>query len=192
MIAVRVVKLLQRSALGAALAAGALTVACSGGKDELNADAGQALGFRPGSPASERSAMNNLIGRWYPEPEIRRLSDPTLTPEQWCERPVSRINVTFDQVEVQCDTGPAWVASVSQVRTTTKAGEVLLLFRARKESGFTSLRFSDNAGSKLNIGGSPCFRGASTPHARFPDYEILTRQILGGKRCSQLNPATTQ
>ncbi len=180
----------MRFGFGASLALGVLAFACSGGKEgDLGGDSG--IPSRPSTGGTEKVAINNLIGRWYPDPEIKRLSDPTLTPEQWCERPVSRVNVTFDQVEVQCDTGPAWVAPVSQVKTTT-AGEVVVLFRARKESGFTSLKFSASSGPRMNISGSPCFRGASTPHARFPDYEILTRQILGGKRCSQLNPATTQ
>ena len=133
----------------------------------------------------EKARLYNLVGRWYPEEEIERLRDPTLTPEMWCAREPVRVFVHQDRVEVYCANQAPKRASIARVQTSSKAGDLTLLLRAAKESPLRQLRFETNGPSAV-VSGSPCFGGKPTMHRRFPEFEILTRQILAGRRCSQV------
>jgi hypothetical protein len=125
-----------------------------------------------------------LVGRWWPDQEIARLSDRTLTPDQWCEREPSMIFVNADWVQVRCDKGPEMSAMIAKAHRE-KDGTVTLLMRAKEDSPLRQLGFLAT-GPKAEITGSPCFEGKAAKHARFPEYEILSREILGGRRCAQL------
>lgn len=133
----------------------------------------------------EKARLYNLVGRWYPEAEIDRLRDPTLTPEEWCAREPIRIFIHQDHVEVFCEREPPKRAAIARVKTSSQAGDLTLLLRASKESPLRELRFETNGPSAI-VSGSPCHGGKPTMHRRFPEYEILSRQILAGRRCSQV------
>jgi hypothetical protein len=148
-------------------------------------------GLRPytiNPTVDDKSKLYSLIGRWYPTDEVKRLSDVTLTPEEWCKREPTVLTVMPDQVESQCEKGE-YSAGIAVVKTSTQPGEIALVLRSPKDSPFRQIRFAEVRGPKAIITGNPCFGGAATPHQRFPEYEILTRQILGGRRCSQLTAA---
>lgn len=167
------------------LVASALLSACPGEPPPEPADAGFSPFVLPTS-ADERSNVFPLIGRWYPVDEVKRLSDRTLTPEVWCEREPSKLTVSQDEAAIQCDTGPPLKAGIASVRSSTVAGELVMDFRVAKDFPMKMLRFSDRRGPSALIQGVPCHNGVATRYQRFPEYEILTRQILSGRRCSQL------
>lgn len=163
-----------------------LTVACA----EEAPDAAGA----PSSPVivnaqvDDKSKLYGLLGRWYPLREVQRLRDETLTAHDWCKKPPMRLTLLPDAVEVVCEKGESYSAPLARVRTST-AGEIVLSLRVSKDAAMRQLRFQNVRGTRANIAGSPCFEGEDEPHERFPDYEIMTRQILGGKRCSQIDAA---
>lgn len=136
----------------------------------------------------DKSKLYGLLGRWYPVREVQRLRDETLTAHDWCKKPPMRLTLLPDAVEVVCEKGESYSAPLARVRTST-AGEIVLSLRVSKDATMRQLRFQNVRGTKANITGSPCFEGEEEPHERFPDYEIMTRQILGGKRCSQIDAA---
>jgi hypothetical protein len=162
--------------------------ACTQPGGETEADGGPTP-YTITTAVDDKSKLYNLIGRWYPEGEVKRLSDVTLTPEEWCKREPMLINVLTDQVEARCENGTEFSAGIALVKTSTRPGEITLLLRSPKDSLLRSLRFQEVRGPNAVIAGSPCFAGRPSPHQRFPEYEILTRQILGGRRCSQLGQA---
>lgn len=133
----------------------------------------------------DKSKLYGLLGRWYPVREVQRLRDENLTPADWCKKPPMRLTLLPDTVEVVCEKGDSYSAPLARVRTST-GGDIVLTLRASKDAPLKQLRFASVHGVRANIAGSPCFEGEEEPHERFPDYEIMTRQILGGKRCSQL------
>jgi hypothetical protein len=159
--------------------------ACTQGSGDAESDGGLSP-YTITTAVDDKSKLYNLIGRWYPEPEVKRLSDVTLTPEEWCKREPMLINILPDQVEVRCENGNELSAGIALVKTSTQPGEITLLLRSPKESPLRHLRFEEVRGPRAMIVGSPCYSGRATQHLRFPEYEILTRQILGGRRCSQL------
>ena len=135
--------------------------------------------------ADSKALMYNLIGRWFPEAEIRRLDDDSMTPEAWCARNPSHIMVHLDEVDVQCDEGLPFAAAIARVERH-ESGGIQVVLRAAEDAKLKSLLFEDVIGTGARITGSPCFEGAATNHARFPKIEILRRQILGGRRCAQI------
>ncbi len=167
---------------------GASTWACESGPVEPP-DSGVSP-FYLSSMEHEKARLYNLVGRWYPESEIERLRDPTLTPEMWCAREPVRLFVHQDRVEVYCENEAPKRASIARVKTSSKAGDLTLLLRASKESSLRELRFETDGPSAV-ISGNPCFGGKPTMHRRFPEFEILTRQILAGRRCSQVIDGAT-
>lgn len=132
----------------------------------------------------DKAKLYNLIGRWYPSQEVARLKDDTLTPEEWCKRPPVRVNVLADSIEVQCSLTEVHTAPLARVRTST-AGDVILSLRVSKESTLRQLRFEQVQGPRARLVGSPCPGFEAGPYERFPEYEIITRQILSGRRCTQ-------
>lgn len=158
-------------------------LACESDPSE-SADAGLSP-FYLSSIEYEKARLYNLVGRWYPESEIDRLRDPTLTPEEWCAREPVRISIHQDRVEVFCEKEAPKRAAIARVQTSTRPGELTLLLRASKDSPLRQLRF-EVQGPSARVTGSPCNKGQTTMHRRFPEFEILTRQILGGRRCSQV------
>lgn len=138
------------------------------------------------STAQEKSKIFPLIGRWFPVAEAKRLTDPTLTATQWCRRLPAMVKIELDQVHVQCDEGPLISAGIARVRTSSVPGEVILDFRAGRDSKLRQFRFRDLRGPTTTLVGSPCYGGQPTPYQRFPDYEVLTREILNGRRCTQV------
>lgn len=139
-----------------------------------------------GTQADDKSKLYNLIGRWYPVSEVKRLRDENVTPEEWCQREPGRLTIMPDQVEVRCADGQVHSAALARVSTSTKVGEITLSLRVAKDRPWRLVRFEGGAGPTAIITGLPCFGGGAEPHQRFPELEILTRQILGGRRCAQL------
>lgn len=135
--------------------------------------------------ASSKALMYNLIGRWFPEAEIRRLDDDSMTPEAWCAREPSHVMVHLDEVEVRCDEGPAYSAAIARVERH-EGGGIQVVLRAAEDAKLKSLVFEDVIGTGARISGSPCTKDKAANHARFPKIEILRRQILGGRRCAQI------
>ena len=136
--------------------------------------------------ADSKALMYNLIGRWFPEAEIRRLDDDSMTPEAWCARPPSHVMVHLDEVEVQCDEGLPYSAAIARVERH-ESGGIQVVLRAAEDAKLKSLLFEDVIGTGARLSGSPCVEGGkATAHARFPKIEILRRQILSGRRCAQI------
>lgn len=161
---------------------------CPGGVPGLSSapDAGpESTGFFVDTGAGDKSLVYNLVGRWYPEEEIKRLSDRTLTPEQWCEREPGTVFIMPDRVEVRCNRGTLHAAAIAEIKRD-KAGLITLGMRAPEGSPLRALTF-DARGPNATIAGNPCLEGPIA-YGRFPEYEILTRQILGGRRCAQVLP----
>ncbi|GEM_PF-3065451 len=132
-----------------------------------------------------KALMYNLIGRFFPTEEIKRLDDDSMTPQAWCNRDPSMIRVLLDEVEVQCNEGEQMSAAIARV-TRHESGGIQIVLRASEEAPLKSLLFEKVIGSNAQITGSPCFAGKPTAHARFPKIETLRRQILGGQRCAQI------
>jgi hypothetical protein len=166
------------------LASFALATACPGGAGKEPADAGEVTSFYVDTGADEKALLYNLVGRWYPQEEITRLSDRTLTPEQWCEREPQLIFVYPDSVQVRCKQGSELTAMIAQARRE-KDGRISLVLRAKEDSPLRQLTFEER-GPKATVSGSPCSEGKPVEYGRFPEYEILTRDILGGRRCAQI------
>lgn len=177
----------RRTRLAAWAIAGALW---AGGCEDPNEvpDTGLSPNF-VGGQVDDKSKLYNLIGRWYPASEVTRLRDETLTPLEWCAQEPVKLNVMPDSVEVRCGRGAVHSAAIARVKTSTQPGEITLLLRVSKDAPMKQLRFQEVRGPTAIISGLPCWGGKATPHQRFPEYEILTRQILGGRRCSQLEAA---
>jgi hypothetical protein len=136
--------------------------------------------------SDDKTKIFPLVGRWYPLEEAKRLSNPALTPEEWCQRAPLRIDVGTDEASVQCESGPPITAGIASV-TTSSAGEGLVItFRVAKDFPLRQLRFAERIGPRAMIGGNPCDKGETVQYTRFPEYEILTRQVLNGRRCSQI------
>lgn len=155
-------------------------------EDEQGASAAGNGSLGPKALSDEKSKFYNLIGRWYPVREVNRLRDPSLTPEQWCERPPIKVVVLSDSVEVSCDKRVQHNAAIARVVTSSSASNLSLVLRAGVDSPLKQLRFRKIAGPHAVIEGSPCGNAKAEPYQRFPEYEILTRHILGGRRCAQL------
>src|SRR5205823_1276617 len=115
-------------------------------------DAGEVTSFYVDTAADEKALLYNLVGRWYPEQEIKRLSDRTLTPEQWCDREPSMIFVIPENVIVRCGKGSELTAMIAQVKTE-KGGKITLNMRAAEDSPLKTLSF-DLRGPRATIGGS--------------------------------------
>jgi len=136
--------------------------------------------------SDSKALIYNLIGRWFPEAEIKRLDDDSMTPEAWCAREPSHIRVHLDEVVVQCDSGPTYSAAIARV-TRHESGGIQVVLRASEDAPLKSLLFEKVIGTKAEISGSPCAEGKKMVHARFPKIETLRRQILGGRRCAQIH-----
>src|SRR5438128_11152969 len=96
-----------------ALASVSSSAGCSsGGKSDLP-DA-EVTSFYVDTAADDKALLYNLIGRWYPADEIKRLSDRTLTPEQWCAREPMVIFVYPEMIQVQCASGPEQAAMIAR------------------------------------------------------------------------------
>lgn len=132
-----------------------------------------------------KALIYNLIGRWFPEAEIKRLDDDSMTPESWCAREPSHLLVELDQVSVQCDQGLPQEAAIARVERN--AGGIQLVLRAKEDAQLKTLNFTKAVGTEVLVAGSPCDDGQPQRYARFHRYETLERQILGGKRCAQIN-----
>jgi hypothetical protein len=153
------------------------------------ADAGEITSFYVDTSADDKALIYNLVGRWYPQDEITRLSDRTLTPEQWCEREPTVLFVYPEKVEVRCAKGTLHAAMIAQAKRD-KDGKITLTMRAKEDSPLKQISIQAK-GPRATIEGSPCFE-AATEHARFPEYEILSREILGGRRCAQVAQVTQE
>lgn len=132
----------------------------------------------------QKGLINNLIGRWYPETEILRLDDDTMVPEAWCARPPTKVQVKTDELIVQCDSGDAHIAPIARVEKS-KSGGINLILRAREDAIMRQIHFIEVMGSTAKIEGTPC-SDKPIAYARFPKFETLQRQIIGGKRCAQV------
>lgn len=132
-----------------------------------------------------KALIYNLIGRWFPEAEIKRLDDDSMTPVTWCAREPTHVLVELDQVTVQCDQGLAQEAAIARVERAS--GGIQLVLRAKEDAQLKSLVFTKAVGTSVEIAGSPCDDGQGHAYARFHRFETLERQILSGKRCAQIN-----
>lgn len=172
--------------LSAMVAALAFTFGCSQGAEVVSlVDASVAPDYTKLPQGGDaKSLVNNLIGRWYPEAEIKRLDDDTMVPEEWCKRPPTVLQIWSDEVKVQCDGGDPISAPIARVQQS-KAGGIDLVLRAKEDAAMRVVHFVEVKGPKSVIEGTPCFKTA-TKYARFPKFETLQRSILAGKRCSQV------
>lgn len=152
-----------------------------GGGSSTATDAGPQT-FYIETGADEKALLYNLVGRWYPDTEIKRLSDRSLTAAEWCEREPAHIFVVPEKIEVRCAKGAAISAAVSM--TKREKDIIAVTLRSAQEAKLKQLRFNVR-GPTATISGSPCDEGP-TEYARFPEYEILAREILGGQRCAQV------
>lgn len=146
-------------------------------------DAGAPASFFIETGADQKALLYNLVGRWYPEDEIKRFSDRTLTAAQWCEREPSTIFLAPEKVEVRCTKGSVDEATIAKVSRESD-GTITIRLRTKEDSNMRELRVLAR-GPKATITGSPCASGP-VEYGRFPEYEILSREILGNRRCAQL------
>lgn len=147
------------------------------------ADAGEVTSYYV-DVADDKTLLYNLVGRWYPGEEIARFSDKTLTAEQWCEREPAVVFVMPESVQIRCQQGAPQSAMIARVQRD-KDGKITLTMRAKEDSALKQLHF-ETRGSRATISGNPCFDGKPVAYGRFPEYEIWSREILGGRRCAQV------
>jgi hypothetical protein len=174
----------QGFARGAALALLALAAGCGKGPD-AGAPPPVFDYTKVNVGTDSKALIYNLIGRWFPKEEVERLDDDTLTPEAWCEREPARVEVHLDEVEVHCDDGLP-TAKIAIARVERGEAGVAVVMRAAEDARLRTLTFERVTGTEASIAGVPCFGGESHVFLRFPRFEILKRQILGGRRCSQV------
>jgi hypothetical protein len=91
---------------------------------------------------------------------------------------------------VRCAKGAELNAMIAGAHQETD-GRITLNMRAKEDSPLKQLSFQAR-GPKASITGNPCFEGQVVEYARFPEYEILSREILGGRRCAQLARAAQE
>lgn len=139
-----------------------------------------------GADTDPKTLIYNLIGRWFPTEEIVRLDNDTMTPEAWCARQPTHIQVFLDGVWVQCDKGPRLETAIARVDRHHETGGIHLVLRPIEGSDLRTLVFEKVVGTTSVIRGSPCFDMKATQYERFPRIETLRRQILGSQRCEQL------
>lgn len=136
-----------------------------------------------------KAMIYNLVGRWYPIEEVKRLEKLGITPADWCKRPISKLELTMDEVALQCDQGGVQRAVVAQVGPGSMGG-VQLKLRASTDSKLNQVLFKTVVGgangTEATIEGLPCYGGKLHVYVRFPRYEILRRQVLGGRSCEQV------
>lgn len=140
-----------------------------------------------------KALIYNLIGRWYPLREIERLDDDTMTPEQWCAKEPEHILVNLNDVEVECLDGSHHSSPIARIDRSDEGG-IVLVMRAPEDAKFKSLTFQDvitreeeEIRPKATVSGSPCVgEPKAEQFGRFPKIEILERQILNGRHCSQI------
>lgn len=139
-----------------------------------------------------KAMIYNLVGRWYPVEEVKRLEKLGITPADWCKRPISRLELTMDSVELQCDSGVIERAVVANIGPA-QGGGIDLKLRASSDAQLNELTFKTVVGSargtEATILGLPCYGGKLHVYARFPRYEVLRRQVLGGRSCDQIGQA---
>jgi hypothetical protein len=142
--------------------------------------------------SDKKALIYNLIGRWYPEAEIMRLDNDSMTPEQWCAREPARIEIYLDDVEVYCMDGSRHASPIARVDRTDEG--VVIVMRASEEAKLRSLTFTevisrseDKNRPKAKVLGSPCSQSTlPEAYARFPKIEVLERQILDGRNCAMI------
>lgn len=173
------------------LVAGLGLVSCGKGADPEAQNQAYDYTAAAFADSDSKALIYNLIGRWFPESEIKRLDDDSMTPEAWCAREPSHVRVHLDEVVVQCDSGPTQSAAIARV-VRHESGGIQVVLRASDDAPLKSLLFEKVIGTKAEITGSPCGDGKKVVHARFPKIEILRRQILGGRRCAQVQSAERQ
>jgi hypothetical protein len=140
----------------------------------------------------QKALIYNLIGRWFPESEIQRLDDDTMTPEEWCAREPAKIEIALDDVEVSCTDGTKYSSPIARVERTEQG--ITLVMRASEGAKLKALTFSeiisrseDKNRPKAKVLGTPCTDSMlPEAYARFPRLEILERQILDGRQCAQI------
>jgi hypothetical protein len=163
---------------------GPLTLACAEGGGGAS-DAAVVDYATINVETDSKALIYNLIGRWFPEAEIKRLDDDTMTPESWCAREPTHLLVELDQVSVQCDQGLPQEAAIARVERS--GGGIHLVLRAKEDAQLKSLIFTKAVGTQVQVAGSPCDDSQPQAYARFHRFETLERQILSGKRCAQIN-----
>ena len=161
-----------------------LTAACSEQQKQetARADSG-VVTFNYQDTENDKAIIFPLIGRWYPVHEVRRLSDRTLTAEEWCSRPAERILIEMEKARVQCIEGTEYVASVADVKTTTVPDEFVISFRSTKDAPLRQLIFSNVMGVAAEISKSPCDEGKRVAFQRFPEFDVIRRKIVEGRPC---------
>jgi hypothetical protein len=142
--------------------------------------------------SDKKALIYNLIGRWFPEAEIHRLDDDTMTPEQWCAREPARIEIFLDDVEVYCQDGSRHAGPIARVDRTDEG--ITIVMRASDEAKLKTLTFAevvsrseDKNRPKARVLGSPCSQSTlPEAYARFPKIERLEREILNGRNCAMI------
>ena len=168
-----------------------LFVACSEQEEQqqVRADSG-VVTFNYQDTENDKAMIFPLIGRWYPVHEVRRLSDRTLTAEEWCSRPAERILVEMEKARVQCEKGTEYVASVADVKTTTVPDQFVISFRSTKDAPLRQLVFSNVMGVAAEISKSPCYEGKPVAFQRFPEFDVIRRKVVEGRPCPAMPSST--
>jgi hypothetical protein len=163
------------------LAAAAFLVGC---RDSDTAGKAKPLDFAAIDVGVEKALLYNLVGRWFPVDEVERLRGSSMTAADWCQRPPTMVSVDQESVIVQCSEGDARKSAIGSVKR--EAGPSVSLFLRNSDTrGDTVLRFRQVTGQTALLEGVDCQPDRPILYRRFPEFEILERQILGGRQCAQ-------
>ena len=168
-----------------------LLCACPGGASS-SADAAVYDYTKVNTGSDKKALIYNLIGRWYPEAEIHRLDNDSMTPEQWCAREPARIEIFLDDVQVYCEDGTQHASPIARVDRGDTG--ITIVMRASEDAKLKSLTFTEVISRaeeknrpKAKVLGSPCSQSTlPEAYARFPKIETLERQILNGRHCAMI------
>ena len=163
--------------------------ACSGKKDPDEAPKVFDYSNPYGADTDPKALINNLVGRWYPLEELERLSDDSVTAEQWCSRDPFMVKVSLDEVMVRCAADSSYDYAIGRVGRHEASGGIEIALRAPEDSPLRQLAFERVKGSEATISGIPCYKNAPHEYRRFPRFDSLRREVLDGRRCSQLSNA---
>ncbi len=162
-----------------------LVFACSGkGEDDQPKVFDYSMPY--GADTDPKALLNNLVGRWYPLEEVKRLSDDSMTAKQWCSRDPLMVKISLDEVLVRCAADQVFEFAIGRVARHKESSGAEIFLRAPESSALRSLAFERHVGPEATVSGIPCYDKKAHEYRRFPSFESLRRAVLDGKRCSQL------
>lgn len=132
-----------------------------------------------------KALLYNLVGRWFPDSEIKRLDVDSMTPEEWCSREPTHVEVLLDEVRARCEDGELVSAAIARVERNPEGG-ITIILRAKEDAKMREVIFRKAKGTMAAIAGTPCYKEPVVEHFRFPEIERLKREVMAGQRCAQL------